>query len=44
MTKDFAEFLDALNKNGASYVVIGDSGPGRRRSGGEVSPFDQTSP
>jgi hypothetical protein len=23
MTKDFAEFLDALNKNGASYVVIG---------------------
>jgi hypothetical protein len=23
MTKDFAEFLDALNKKGASYVVIG---------------------
>jgi predicted nucleotidyltransferase len=23
MTKDFAEFLDALNKRGASYVVIG---------------------
>jgi hypothetical protein len=23
MTKDFAEFLDALNKNGVSYVVIG---------------------
>lgn len=23
MVKDFAEFLDALNKNGASYVVIG---------------------
>lgn len=23
MSKDFAEFLDALNKNGVSYVVIG---------------------
>jgi hypothetical protein len=23
MVKDFADFLDALNKNGASYVVIG---------------------
>lgn len=23
MTKDFADFLDALNREGAAYVVIG---------------------